>query len=403
MFSDLNTESCQHYYILGNEEYKWMFPFNLLQRQVKSGEIRLNENKREAEVPVTKTKVSVRSNFIYKFFYPFLEFIGIFHCISRISLSERLKQWIDEFDPDIIYAQASTRETVVFCSAMYDYIQKPMVFHMMDDWPSTISEIGPFRNYWRRRIDGEFRNLLDRASVLLSISDYMADEYKTRYGKRFTTFHNPIDLAFWKSHQRKNYRLGKVVTIMYAGRIGTGIQDSLETMSLAVENAVKQMGIPVQFVMQTALKPDWIEKYPNTIHKSLVPYAELPRVFAEADALLLPYDFSDDSIKFIRHSMPTKAPEYMVSGTPTIVFAPEVTALAKDALNHHWAMVVTENSSEKLTDLICDLVRNEEKRKQVAQKAIATAETKYNAEKVRSEFRQVISSLVYDPVKAAAS
>ena len=47
------------------------------------------------------------------------------------------------------------------------------------------------------KIDKDFRELLNKATVLLSISDYMAQEYENRYGKKFITFHNPIHFYFY--------------------------------------------------------------------------------------------------------------------------------------------------------------------------------------------------------------
>lgn len=393
MFKNLNTNVCDTYYLLGTDEYKWYFPFNLIQRKVISGGIKVETPKTETKQNAV-AKISLRERIIVNYFYPFLEYMGLIHQISRLTISDKLSRWLDAYKPDVIYAQASTRESLLFCSLMQGHIKKPMIFHMMDDWPSTISEKGPFKNFWKQKIDGEFRMLLAKCTVLLSISDYMAQEYKKRYGESFTTFHNPIDIEFWKSSQRDNYQLSKTPTLLYAGRIGPGIKASLETIAKATDQVNKQFGTPVQFVLQTEYKPSWIENYASAKHKTSVAYKELPKVFAEADFLILPYDFSEDSIKFIRYSMPTKAPEYMMSGTPIIIYAPEVTAIVKDAENNKWAKIVTENSIDKLAVAIKELYQNESERKQIAKTAINIAETKFNSVKVRNHFREMISSLV---------
>lgn len=394
MFNNLNASACSNYYLMGNKEYKWVFPFNLIQRNVISGAVNVTENSTNKLAPVTTNAVSLRTKIVNNYFYPALEYMGLFHSISKTVMSDKLSKWIDEFKPDVIYAQASSRESVLFATQMQEYIKKPMVFHMMDDWPSTISEKGPFKSIWKNIIDKEFRILLSKATILLSISDYMAQEYKARYGKDFTTFHNPIDVNFWKSHQRKNYVLSNEPSLLYAGRIGVGIQDSLEAIAKAIDNANKKLSKPVTFVLQTEYKPDWVDNYKCAKHKPLVAYKELPKVFAEADFLILPYDFSDESIKFIKYSMPTKAPEYMMSGTPIVVYAPAVTAIVKDAEKNKWAKIVTENSTDKLSVAFEELFTNENERKQIAEKAIAIAETKFNSINVRNHFREVISSMV---------
>lgn len=125
----------------------------------------------------------------------------------------------------------------------------------------------------------------------------------------------------------------------------------------------------------------------------MVAYNELPKVFAEADFLYLPYDFSAESIRFIKYSMPTKAPEYMISGTPVIVFGPGETALVEDAVQNKWAMTVTQNNVDRLAEAVAALVKDIGLRKQIADKAIGIAETNYNSEKVRNRFREVIASM----------
>ena len=379
--------------MLGTDEYRWSFPFNLIQHKVVSGGLKVSATVQNTEKPKGSTKISLRERIIVNYFYPFLEYMGLIHQISRLTMSDTLSRWIDEYKPDVIYAQASTRESLLFCSLMQSHIKRPMVFHMMDDWPSTISEKGLFKNFWKRKIDAEFKILLDKCTVLLSISDYMAQEYKKRYGKSFTTFHNPIEIDFWKSSQRNTYTLSNTPTLLYAGRIGPGIQDSLESIAKATDEVNKQMNTAIQFVLQTEHKPSWVDNYISAKHKPPVAYKELPKVFAEADFLILPYDFSEDSIKFIGYSMPTKAPEYMMSGTPIIIYAPGVTAIVKDAENNKWAKIVTEKSIDKLAAAIQELRQNESERKQIAQTAITIAETKFNSIKVREQFREIISSI----------
>lgn len=394
MFNNLNQEICDTYYILGREEYKWMFPFNLLQRNVPSGQRIIKPGNNKPAAPSSLGKSKLRAKIIDKYFYPFLEYIGLFHRISKLNLSDRLKKWIDEYKPDVIYAQAPTRELVLFCTQMQEYIKKPMVYHVMDDWPSTISQKGPFKNYWHKKIDRELRVLLGKSKILLSISQAMAEEYKKRYGRDFITFHNPIEIDFWKSHQKKTYELNDSPAILYAGRIGPGIEITLETLAKAIDKVNKETGNTVQFFLQTKDKPQWVANYKCVQHKPMVAYQDLPKVFAKADFLYLPYDFTIDSIKYIKYSMPTKAPEYMMCGTPIIVFGPAETALVIDAIKNNWAKVVTENSVDKLAKAIKDLVASEDLRRQITANAVSIAETNYNSVKIRSRFREVISSMV---------
>ena len=391
LLDNIDTDVCNTYYQLGHKEHRWSFPFNYIQRKYTSGILQFSEKKiQNMTIPKSRLRISI----ISKVFYPVLEYVGIYNIINKTRLSVEFCNWLDEYKPDIIYDQASSRSGILFCLAVQSYLKKPLIFHMMDDWPSTISLEGLFKKYWQRKIDSEFRDLLDQATMLMSISEEMANEYKLRYNKNFITFHNTIDLEFWKKHQRKEYDLTDSPTILYAGRIGLGIESSLELIAKAIQGINEELKLSLKFILQTQEKPLWIKNYQNVIHNSFVSYNDLPKIFAESDFLLLPYDFTSTSIKYIQFSMPTKAPEFMITGTPIIIFAPEVTAVVKYARKYNWAKVITENDINEVTKGIKQLIEKKELRQQYAMNAIKIAEKNHNSIKVTNEFKNVICSLV---------
>lgn len=385
----VDTKVCNTYYQLGSEEHSMVFPFNLLKHKYFSGLVKFSDqNTHNPSIP----RYSLRRKILMDYFWPFMNYIGLFYSISRTELSKNFTNWLNEFSPDIIYAQASSREAVLFCTYVYDYLKKPLIFHMMDDWPALVGTKGLFRKYWHRRIDKEFRILIGKAAFLMSISDYMAHEYKKRYGKDFVTFHNPVKIEFWKNHQRIDYALGDHPTILYAGRTGLGIDSSLETIAKAVQFINYVHKIPIRFIMQVEKAPSWNGKYSCTECKSFIPYNDLPKVFSEVDFLILPYDFTRESIKYIQYSMPTKAPEYMISGTPIIIFAPNETAVVKYAKEYNWAKIVTTNNMNDLAEVILHLIHDKESRREIGANAKRIAEEIHNATKVRSNFKALLCS-----------
>jgi glycosyltransferase involved in cell wall biosynthesis len=390
LLDNIDTEVCDTYYQLGIKEHKWRFPFNLIQRKYNSGLIKFDNN-RFQDLTISKSRLRVK--IIMNIFYPVLEYFGLFHYLDKTILSKELCDWLDEFKPDVIYAQTATRDGILFCLAVLSYLEKPLVFHMMDDWPSTISDHGLFKKYWHRKIDREFRLLLAKADLLMSISEEMAAEYKTRYNRDFITFHNPIDIKFWEKYQKTSYELSASPTILYAGRIGLGIESSLELVAKAVQKVNRELNVSVRFVLQTQEGPEWINNYKNVEHSKFVSYNDLPKVFSETDFLLLPYDFSEKSIRYIRLSMPTKAPEYMVSGSPIIIFAPEETTIVKYAEKYEWAKVIKEKSIEGIAAAIKQLIESKELRKHIATNAISIAEKNHNSVNVTDQFKKVICSL----------
>ena len=379
---------CNNYYQLGTKERKWIFPFNFFSRKYYSGSINIDDEVNNNKIVVKKSKFRVK--LIFKYLIPIFDYIGFSHFQAKTKLSSELCKWLNDFNPEIIYAQATTRENILFCIAVQKYLKRPMVFHMMDDWPSLIGVKGPMRNFWKNKIDTEFRCLLERADLLMGISDYMTQEYEKRYGKKFVTFHNPIKLEFWKKEQRENYELPNSPKVLYAGRLGLGIDKSLKCIAEAVQKVNKELQTSIKFVVQAQDAPGWLINDPNVILRKFVKYEELPTVFSKADFLILPYDFSTESLSFIKYSMPTKAPEYMASGTPIIIFAPQDTALVKYAEKHNWAAVVTKNSVDVLAEKLKILYHDKILREQIATTAKNIAETRHDSDLVAREFEKKI-------------
>ncbi|MEJ7828427.1 MAG: glycosyltransferase [Segetibacter sp.] len=390
LLGNIDTRICSNYYQLGYNENKWRFPFNFLQRKYYSGPLKFDEEKIK-NITIAKSKIRIK--IIMNFFYPLLEYFGLYHYFQKSEISKDFRYWLKDFNPDVIYVQATSRAEILFCLSVHSYLQKPLIYHVMDDWPSIISQKGLFKKFWKKKIDKDLRSLLSIATILMSISEEMAREYKTRYNKTFITFHNAINIDFWKKHQRENYDINNNPSILYAGRLGLGINDSLELFAKAIQQVNEELSISIKFILQTQEKPLWTNNYENVVYNNFLPHSEMPEVFAKADFLLLPYDFSDNSIKFIKYSMPTKAPEYMISGTPIIIFAPDVTAVVKYAQEYKWAKVITENNISEITITIKNLIKNKELRQQIAENAKKIAEEKHNSIKVSNEFKSLICSL----------
>ena len=379
-------EICNKYYQLGPLEIKRRFPFNinLWKKQIQSGII----CQKEVSTFSSFTNDSKKSE-LQKMYFRLLYFTGLYYYKSRYRISKEFLSWIKEYSPDIIYSQLSTIELIKLVSDLHKTLRLPVAIHIMDDWPLTISKEGVFQSYWQKIIDKRFRRLLSDSKVLLSISEAMSKEYMTRYQYNFIPFHNPIDVKFWSSFSKKNYELNGSFIILYAGRIGIGIQNCFFDIAEAVKCLILK-GLKIEFhiqatnfnpVLDTLAKLNFIKINPS------VPYSELPRIFSKSDLLILPNDFDSKSISYLRYSMPTKASEYMVSGTPILLYSSIKTAVTCHALKYNWAYVVSEENKEKLEFAISELYEKKELRIKLANAAKEYAINHFESNKIREQFK----------------
>jgi glycosyltransferase involved in cell wall biosynthesis len=377
---------CDNCYYIGSLETKSRFPFNLnpFKKKLKSGKI--SHISKLTSFSFNQSKVSK----IKKLYFRLLHISGLFHYKRRYVLSNDFLSWIKDFSPDIIYTQLSNIELIELVGDIHSKLNLPIAIHIMDDWPVTISETGFFQSYWAKVIDEKFRKLLFQAKILMSISESMSEEYKKRYGLDFVPFHNPIDIEHWGRFSKKSYERDKKFTILYAGRIGTGIRNCFFDIIEAIKS-LNSNGLEIELIIQaTNFDPllDELRKFSFVKINPSVTYSELPAIFSNSDVLLLPNDFDDRSIKYLKYSMPTKASEYMVSGTPILLYSSIETAVTRHALKYKWSFVVSERNKEKLKFAISELYKNKHLRSELGNIARQYALNNFDSRSIKEQFKK---------------
>lgn len=382
---------CEKYYNLGSLEIKKRFPFNLKKRKndIKSGVI--GENKTDVfSSAITVCKKPTTQIRIRKTYSSFLQITGLDNYKRRFQISKEFLSWVKEFSPDIIYSQLSSIELIDFVSEIQKTLNLPVAVHIMDDWPMTIGKQGIFKSFWNRKANAKFQKLLRTSKILMSISEAMSEEYKIRYNQNFIHFHNPVDLERWNSRTKKDYTSNEKFVILYAGRIGTGIRTCLYDIADAVDKLIKN-GLKIEVQIQTTSYDfvlDDLKKNDFIKFNHPVSYSELPDLLSNADLLLLANDFDDKSISFLKYSMPTKASEYMASGTPILLYSSKETAVTKHAIKYNWAYVVSEKDRNKLESAISELYQKEELRAALARFARKYAIENFDGKLIREQFRE---------------
>lgn len=390
---DVTTDICDTYYQLGSEEFMWRFPFNLIQKKFPSGLLAFDFR---PKLSSGSNQSGLRYILVNQLFYPAMEWLGLFHSASRIKLSTDFKNWLFEFKPEILYLQVSTRETILFAAELKELLRIPSAIHMMDDWPSTISKKGLFRKYWERKIDKEFRDLLNKTDLFLSISDAMSSEYLNRYNKVFKAFHNPIDTTVYCHKYDNSFRNDAIFRILYLGRIGVANKHSIFSFAESISR-MRMRGR--KFILDIftpdidALDTRKIGKLNSVRINPAVKHEMVPRLLTEYDLLLLPLDFTKNGLKYARYSIPTKASEYMISGTPILVYAPKETAIFKFCSENKCGHCLSEQSQGEIAQAIQLLVTDMEYRKKLSNNAIRIASGLFNVDIVKDNFRNLLLNL----------
>ena len=162
----------------------------------------------------------------------------------------------------------------------------------------------------------------------------MAEAFAHRYHVPFSAHHNPVDINAingWITQGAIDAAKAApdgALRVLYVGSIFDNAQlQSLIEIAQAVA-ALAGSGRPIRFDLYSPLHlaerfRTRIEIAPAVrLHDTIADDARFFQTIAEADILVLPVNFDNDSVRLVRYSMPTKLPAYMASGTATLVYGP---------------------------------------------------------------------------------
>jgi len=312
---------------------------------------------------------------------------------------ERVLQWAREFAPDVIYSQATPYPmyTWQLPRRLARDLNVPLVNHIMDDWPAAMRYEWPplYRQVMLPVLQRQLRLLFDAGVCNLAICEQMAEAFAARYGKDFLPFHNMLDLTQW-SAPKEDYTLARdVFQVVYLGALSEDNQvHSLRDIALAI-GALVQRGVKIQLTVYTGdiylgHYQQYLAGISGVTHGGSVPRQRLCTTLAAADLLALPVNFDARSLAMIQYSMPTKAPEYMASGTPVLVYAPAHVPAAAYAREEAWGQVVAEKDSEKLERALVHLMESEHIRAALGRRGRELALRNHDALVIREQFREVI-------------
>ncbi len=394
---NIDFNICSNYYQLGYEENRRRFPFHLIQKKRKSG-IFLNLNNQNSLFTNNKRF----SKFLLeKFVSKTLHFFGLFHYSRRLKLSPDFQKWVDAFKPDFIYTHGNSLEIIDLVKKISLVQNCSIITHIMDDYPKDY--FNPFGlGYFilKSKINHVFNDLFKNSNLCLAISEEMALEYMNRYGLKFKVLHNSLDLKFWKKSLKVEYKIGKEFVFLYAGRIGIGIDKCLLEIAKAIEFYLQDHitgDFKIIFEIQSTNEHPILQqliRYHFVRLNEKIDFSLLPSKFQKVDVLVLPNNFDKKSIQYLKLSMPNKAPEYMISGTPILLYSSSETAICKHAIKYSWAKVVSKQSKLDLLNAIDNLVRNENMRVSLGTNARSFAEKNFDAEIIQNEFLDSIKKLM---------
>ncbi len=178
-------------------------------------------------------------------------------------------------------------------------------------------------------MDQDLRLLLSRSDKVLSISEKMSAVFGDRYGVTFEAIANGVDPDTYRAaceaaKPEKSRR--KEVVLRYCGALAKDM--TFQTL-VDVARAVDALQGELPMRLEVYTMPAWRRPFEEAVAglrgitiSDAVFGDGFPSLLAEADVLVLAYNFDEDSLRYIGLSMPNKLPEYLASGAAVLAVGP---------------------------------------------------------------------------------
>ena len=308
--------------------------------------------------------------------------------------SKELKQFILDFDPDVIWMDSSP---LPFMYRLFNHVlkitKKSATIFMQDD-VYTYESCG--KNFWAKvmkyRLRHWVKKVVSQCDNMFVASPKMKREYDKLFGVNSIFIAKSID---FKEDLKVGASIHQPLRIVYMGQVIYGRIYSL----IAIAKTLKKIntgGVIIQFSIYTNNHiPDKLKSQllvPGSVNLCApVPYNEVQNVIAENDIVVFVESFDPRFCKVARLSFSTKICDYLASGKCILVVGPEDSAPIEYFKEEDAAMVAT--SIEEIEEQIIRL-SNPQVVKDYAQKAHTCA--------LRNHDRRKMDDVIFERLKELA-
>jgi len=347
----------KHYYQLGSQDRQFGNFF------YKQKEEALQDQANELRDAHVKTKPSLKTSFKY-FAKKFFVNTGIYELIFRPILSSKMQSWVNEFQPEIIFAQGYNLTFTWLPVMLKESTCSRLAFFPTDDWFTYIysgqhGEPQLFSWLVRYVVKRATSHLLSNVNIPFAFGQTMTDEYEARYGIKFITINHADDPRRFEEASQHRYHPEGIFTIVTAGYFNRYrwplLLDANECCRL-----LSYDGIQVRIVVLSAgIDPAGVLPIADASYIDVVedPGNELlPQYLKGADLLLLVEGFDEEFVSTIRLSVSSKSHLFMFSHRPIIVYAHQDTGVSNYAAAHEWGRIVTKRDIPTLLVAIRDIL-----------------------------------------------
>lgn len=286
--------------------------------------------------------------------------------------TNKLKKWLNDFNPDVIFFYAS--DSVFSQKIAYwvkNYLDVPMLIYWVDDFYIKLKRS---KNFFEWINQSRYKKIA-RENIMCSdnicITSSMAEAYKAIFKRPFEVlFNTSTNMPF----PSKTSTLP--IKLTYLGNISVGRYNSI----IKIGEIIHKYGLPIRFdVYSGEFRKEILEKMnnqPGFRFMGEISYDQVKEVMAESDILLHVEDFHEENIDFCRYSLSTKIADSLMSNRCLLCYGPREVASIKYIMSQKCALVATDEI--ELVNTLEWICNNPNQLSEIASKALAIAENNHS-------------------------
>jgi len=214
--------------------------------------------------------------------------------------------------------------------------------------------------------DEEFRSILKSAHKVACIGRNMREKYHQIFNRNFKVFHNLADDSYLPLNPVKNdnFSLKNPFKLLFIGSLFNDLhRGAIEDVCKAVAE-LNQQGYPIELHLYGQLTPfNFLSNHINGVsvfHHGLISAEERFRIMDEHHTFIIPASFNFKIREEYCYSIPTKLPELLTSGRPTIIYGPSSMEAHRFCKENDCGILIDEPSVSHLKAIFLKLLKSYE-------------------------------------------
>lgn len=311
----------------------------------------------------------LRNNSFFRFMREIMWYIGKWE-------TEKLKNWVSEFSPDIVFFCAGNSGFAYdVVSSVLELKNSKLVTYITDDYILPRNTISPFWWLHRNVIYKKMKKNVNRCDLFATISEEMRHEYKKIFDKDSITILNiPTSMKIESMRCSNNDNQDKrIIKLIYTGGLHYKRYNTLMLLGKSIKLYNNE---------KTNLQKLELNIYSNQIPNSKIYNKinihnasnfcgslnsnQLTIILNQADILVHVESYDRSCVEATKLSISTKIPEYLSLEKPIIAIGPPNIASMEYLKNSAFCITNEHNIYNEL----CDFINNKDLQLKYASRAI---------------------------------